>query len=38
MEVIVMFLIVITGLTAVGAASLRWGADSRGTLPDDHAR
>ncbi len=38
MEVLVMFLIVVIGLTAVGAASVRWGADSRGTLPDDHAR
>ena len=38
MEAILMFLILIIGLTTVGIAALAWGADSRGTFPDDHAR
>ncbi len=38
MEFIVFVLILVIGLMALDAAALRWGADSRGTIPDDHAR
>lgn len=38
MEIIVMFAILIAGLMGLDFAALNWGADSRGTLPDDHAR
>jgi nitrogen fixation-related uncharacterized protein len=38
MEAILMFLILISGLLAVGIAALAWGVDSRGSVPDDHAR
>ena len=38
MEAIFMFLILIIGLTTVRIAALAWGADSRGTVTDDHAR
>jgi len=38
MEAIVMFAILIVGLMGLDAAALNWGADSRGNLPDDHAR
>jgi hypothetical protein len=38
MEAIVMFTILIVGLMGLDAAALNWGADSRGSLPDDHAR
>jgi hypothetical protein len=38
MEALVMVLILIVGLTVLGLASLRWGADSRPAVPDDHTR
>jgi hypothetical protein len=38
MEILVMFAILIVGLMALDVAALNWGADSRGTLPDDHLR
>ena len=38
MEIIVIFAIVIVGLMGLDVAALNWGADSRGSLPDDHAR
>ena len=38
MEFIVIFAIVIVGLMGLDVAALYWGADSRGSLPDDHAR
>ncbi len=38
MEVLVMFTILIVGLMGLDAAALNWGADSRDSLPDDHAR
>jgi hypothetical protein len=38
MEAIVMFVILIVALMGLDVAALTWGADSRGTLPDDHAR
>lgn len=38
MEAIVMFAIVIIGLVGLDVAALNWGADSRGSLPDDHVR
>ena len=38
MEIIVVLAILIVGLIGLDAAALNWGADSRGRLPDDHAR
>ena len=38
MEALVMILILVVGLTMLGLASARWGADSRPALPDDHTR
>lgn len=38
MEGLVMVLIVIIGLLALDLAAMRWGADSRVGIPDDHAR
>ena len=38
MEAIVMFMVLIIGLVALDAAALKWGADSRRGIPDDHAR
>ena len=38
MEIIVALAILIVGLIGLDAAALTWGADSRGSLPDDHAR
>jgi hypothetical protein len=38
MEFIVMIAILIAGLIGLDAAALTWGADSRGSLPDDHVR
>ena len=38
MEFIVIVAIIIVGLMGLDVAALNWGADSRGTLPDDHAR
>jgi len=38
METIVMILVLIVGLAALGGSSLRWGADSRPQITDDHAR
>jgi len=38
MEAFLMFLILIIGLSTVAIAALVWGADSRGTISDDHAR
>jgi uncharacterized membrane protein YdfJ with MMPL/SSD domain len=38
MEALVVILALITGLIALDLASLRWGADSREMLPDDHRR
>lgn len=38
MEAIVMFTMLIVGLMGLDAAALNWGADSRDSLPDDHAR
>jgi hypothetical protein len=38
MEFIVMITILIAGLVGFDVAALNWGTDSRGTLPDDHAR
>jgi hypothetical protein len=38
MEFIVVLAILIVGLIGLDAAALNWGADSRGSLPDDHAR
>ena len=38
MEFIVVLAILIVGLMGLDAAALSWGADSRSSLPDDHAR
>jgi hypothetical protein len=38
MEAIVVLLTLIAGLAAFDVAALRWGADSRELLPDDHHR
>lgn len=38
MEALVMILVLVVALAMLGTASLRWGADSRPALPDDHAR
>jgi nitrogen fixation-related uncharacterized protein len=38
MEAIIMLLVVVIGLVSLGGTSLRWGADSRDPLPDDHRR
>jgi hypothetical protein len=38
MEAIVVLLTLIAGLVAFDVAALRWGADSRELLPDDHHR
>jgi hypothetical protein len=38
MEIIVILAILIVGLIGLDAAALSWGADSRNSLPDDHAR
>jgi len=38
MEFIVVLAILIVALMGLDFAALNWGADSRGTLPDDHAR
>lgn len=38
MEAIVTLLALIVGLMALDLAALRWGADSRDALPDDHRR
>jgi hypothetical protein len=38
MEFIVIVAIIIVGLMGLDVAALNWGTDSRGSLPDDHAR
>lgn len=38
MEALVVAFIIIAGLAALDVSSLRWGADSRPTLTDDHTR
>ena len=38
MEFIITIAILIAGLMSLDVAALNWGADSRDSLPDDHAR
>jgi hypothetical protein len=38
MEATVLFLVMIIGIVALGAASQIWGADSRERYQDDHTR
>ena len=38
MEAMMLFLISFIGLAVLGGASMTWGADSRDTYLDDHAR
>jgi hypothetical protein len=38
MEAIVMIIVLIAGLVALDGFSVRWGADSRPQIADDHAR
>ena len=38
MEAIVMLLVLVIGFIALDLGSVRFGADSRGQIPDTHAR
>ena len=38
METLFVWIVVIAALIALDAGALRWGADSRDSLPDDHRR
>ena len=38
MEAIVMLMVVVIGLALLDVAALRWGADSRDPIADDHRR
>jgi hypothetical protein len=38
MEAVMLFFVSMVGLVALAGASLTWGADSRETYRDDHAR
>jgi nitrogen fixation-related uncharacterized protein len=38
MEFIIILIVTIIGLLAFDGAALNWGVDSRGSIPDDHAR
>lgn len=38
METLFVWIVVIAALVALDAGALRWGADSRDRLPDDHRR
>ena len=38
MESLLILTTLIASLTALAAASIRWGVDSRGCIPDDHRR
>ena len=38
METLFVWIVVIAALIALDAGALRWGADSRDALPDDHRR
>ena len=38
MEALAVILFLVVGLLALDLSAVRWGADSRASLPDDHAR
>lgn len=38
MEALIVVLIVVVGLMVFDVSALRWGVDSRASLPDDHTR
>jgi len=38
MDLLLITLIIITGLVALAMAAVRWGVDTRPSLPDDHRR
>lgn len=38
METLFVWIVVIAALIALDAGALRWGVDSRDSLPDDHRR
>ena len=38
MDILFIWFIIIAALLALDAGALRWGADSRDRLPDDHRR
>jgi len=38
MESLLILTTLVASLTALAAASLRWGVDSRDRIPDDHRR
>jgi hypothetical protein len=38
METLLVWIVVIAALLALDAGALRWGADSRDAMPDDHRR
>jgi hypothetical protein len=38
MDLLLAISILLSGLAALAAAAVRWGADSRDRLPDDHQR
>jgi hypothetical protein len=38
MEMLFVWIVVIATLVALDAGALRWGTDSRDSLPDDHRR
>jgi len=38
MEALITFAAILIGLLGLDVAALRWGVDSRDSLPDDHTR
>ena len=38
METLFVWIVVIAALIALDAGAIRWGVDSRDSLPDDHRR
>ena len=38
MDILILLITVIAGLASLGMVSVRWGADSRDLIADDHRR
>jgi len=38
MDILILFVTLIAGLASLAMASIRWGADSRDRIADDHRR
>jgi len=38
MDTLIMIIAILTGLVGLDVVALRWGADSRESVADDHAR